>query len=373
MSGTAGRHRADVIHLRGRQVSRVACPESGLTACLSPYDGAELSSLTVRDGSKARELLYRGNDWRPVDGWPGRSPWLWPVAGRTYGEYDARGGAVPQSVFHWGFGDRVLPMPHHGFARLKHWREQATGVDDAGAFAYASYRSNGEDHGLYPFNYRLDSGVTLIDSSITLTMRVTAGDDNERPMPFTIGQHITFDLASWWGKDWLRGTLGGLGRSARGIDPLMLAGDRIALPPGPVKLSDGVAGDLLIPAVPGRALRLASPDGAKHIDLSFTAGPLPSEDAALWVTHCDPAGRYFCLEPWVGWPNGINSGKGRIELQPGEAWSFSMQLIIMGVGQPPPAGNTVPGEIHINPAAMDPSGLRKKTPAPTRQRVTEEQ
>jgi galactose mutarotase-like enzyme len=263
-------------------------------------------------------------------------------------------------------------MPHHGFARLKHWHAEGVGVDDASAHARASYRSNGEDHGIYPFDYRLDSGVTLIDSTITLTMRVTAAAANDGPMPFTIGQHVTFDLASWWGDDWLLGTIHGLGRSARGIDPLMLAGDHTALPQEPVTLSDPLVSDLLIPAVPGKPLRLVSPDNAKHIELTFSSSSLPSEDATLWVTHCDPAGRFFCLEPWVGWPNGINSGKGRIELQPGEAWSFSLQMSIMPASQQTPATNTVPGEIHINPAAMDPALFRKRTQTTIPQRATEE-
>lgn len=372
MSVAVGRHRADVIHLQGREVSRLACPGSGLSACLSPYDGAELSSLTIRDGAGVCELLYRGNDWRPIDGWAGRSPWLWPVAGRTYGEYDGSGEPVPQSVFHWAFGDHVLPMPHHGFARLKHWQAEGVAVDDAGAHARASYRSNGEDHGIYPFDYRLDSGITIKDSTITVTMQVAAGAGNDRAMPFTIGQHVTLDLASWWGEDWLLGTIHGLGRSAWGINPLMLAGDQIALPREPVTLSDSLVSDLLIPAVPGQPLRLVSPDKTKHIGLSFSAGSLPSDDAVLWVTHRDPAGRFFCLEPWVGWPNGINTGKGRIELQPGEAWSFSLQMSIMPAGQQTPAADAVPGEVHINPAAMDPALFRQRTKPTIPQRATEE-
>lgn len=372
MPGTADRHTAEVIHQQGRQVSRVACPGSGLTACLSPHDGAELSSLTVRDESGDRELLYRGNDWRPVDGWTGRAPWLWPVAGRTYGEYDAAGNPLRESAFHWGLGDQVLPMPHHGFARVKQWRADTIGADAAGAYAYASHESNGDDRAVYPFNYRLESGVSLSDSMVTLTMRVVAGHDNDRPMPFTIGQHLTFNFESWWGKDWLRGTIHGLGRSAWRVGPLMLADCAQSLSGEPLKLSDPVLGDLLIEAAPGKALRVTSPDGCKHIDLSFTASSLPSEDAALWVTHRDPSGRFFCVEPWIGWPNGINSGRGRIDVEPGEVWSFSLQMNIMAVDQESSAGNTMPGEIHINPAVMDSVTSRKKTPARLHPRVTEQ-
>lgn len=372
MAGLGGLHEAHVIHVQGRTVSCVASTGTGVAACLSPADGAEMSSLTIRDTSGTHELLYRGNDWRPTDGWAGRAPWLWPAAGRTYGQTDPSGTPCPQSVFHWGCGERVLPMPHHGFARFKQWRAEATKLIDGGARAHASLKSSGEDHGSYPFNYRLDTEVAVCDSAVTLTMRVTADRDNAQSMPFTIGQHITLDLASWWGKDWLQGTLSGAGLTCWGIDRLKLVGDPLELPSQPVVLADRLLGDLLIPAMPGKALRMTSPDRTKYIDMSFTVSSLPSADAALWVVHRDKGGRFFCLEPWIGWPNGLSSGRGRIELEPGDVWSISLQLNIMPIGSEDAADVPLPGVIHINPAIADSIPRRGRRSAAKNQRVTEE-
>ncbi len=372
MVGSGDRHEADVIQIQGRPVSRVASTGSGVAACLSPTDGAELSSLIIRDTSGSHELLYRGNDWRPTDGWGGRAPWLWPAAGRSYGQADSSGAPVPASVFHWGCGERVLPMPHHGFVRSKRWHAEATALNDGGAYAHASYENSGEDHGAYPFNYRLDTVVAVCDSTVTLTMCIAADRDNTQPMPFTIGQHITLDLASWWGKDWLHGTLSGAGRLGWGIDGLMLADDPLELPPQPVTLSDRMLGNILIPAVPGKALRMMSPDRTKYIDLSYTVSSLPSADAALWVVHRDTEGRFFCLEPWVGWPNGLSSGRGRIELDPGDVWSISFQLNMMSVGHEDTMEVPLPGVIHINPAVVDFMPRRGRRSTVKNERVTED-
>ena len=260
-------------------------------------------------------------------------------------------------------------MPHHGFTRSRRWRAEKTTLVDGGAHAHASFESSSKDHAYYPFNYRLETAVSVSDSLMTHTMRVAAARDNDQPMPFTIGQHFTLDLTSWWGENWLQGTLSGAGRSGWKLDGLTLAEDSLELPAQPVALTDSVLGDVLIPAVPDKALRITSPDGTKYIDLSFTVSSLPSEEAALWVMHRDREGRFFCLEPWVGWPNGLSSGRGRIELEPGKEWNMSFQVNIMSISH---ADVAVPGVVHINPAIVDSTPRRAGQSVKKNDRVMED-
>jgi hypothetical protein len=179
-------------------------------------------------------------------------------------------------------------------------------------------------------------------------------------------------LASWWGRDWLHGTLNGIGRCGWGLDGLKLACEPLELPPEPAMLKDGVFGAVLIPAVCGKALRMASSDKTKCIDLSFTVSSLPSVDAALWVTHCEGEGRFFCLEPWVGWPNGISSGRGRIELEPGDVWSMSLQLKLMSIGQADAEGVPMRGAMeHLNRAVVDSIPRPGHRSAAKRERIKE--
>jgi galactose mutarotase-like enzyme len=346
-------HRAHVVQLQGRPVARLASTRHGLTACTCAQTGAGLSGLSVTDPSGTHELLFNANNWRPVNGWTGRAPWLWPVAGRTYAHQPGSSSPAPEAVFQWTHGGQHRPMPLHGFVRTRRWRADTPRVDDLGATAGATLDSDHTDRTSYPFDYRLQATTRVHNDRVSLSFEVTADRRNSGPMPFTLGNHLTFDLGSWWGPGWLEGVLVGAGDTAWNTDGLGLAGERFQLHSGAVPICDPKLANTLIPAGPGRGLSLVSPDRRKRIDVSFSASDLPGEDAALWVTHMDPQRRFFCLEPWVGWPNGINSGRGRVELGPGKTWGMDIHLRVRPTAAEVRSGAEEPGVVQIHRAATD--------------------
>ncbi len=367
-----GRYQTDVIRVQDRSVLRAISQDSGVSACISPTDGAELCSLAFGDSSESHELLYRGNDWTPISGWPGRAPWLWPAAGRTYSRVGDAGSPLPESVYSWECGGRVLPMVHHGFARSRRWSASSTPCDTQSATVSARLDSGRDDYDSFPYDYRLESIASVSGSAVTLSMSVSAGSSNNGPMPFTIGQHLTFDLSSWWGVDWLQGSLRGAGSLGWGVDSLKLAGDPVRFAKQPIPLTDPLLADALIPAVLGKPVELVSPDKKKNMALSLNASSLPSSDAALWVVHSDPQGRYFCLEPWVGWPNGLSTGRGRVLVNPGDTWRMSLRIDMTTANQQDSVDTASKHVVHIKPAVVDSMLQRRPTVTPKNERVTED-
>ena len=53
-----------------------------------------------------------------------------------------------------------------------------------------------------------------------------------------------------------------------------------------------------------------------------------SRHFVLWGEGSDEAGGFLCVEPWLGGPNSLNTGKGRVDLEPGRThqWSFSCEV-----------------------------------------------
>jgi galactose mutarotase-like enzyme len=346
-------HRVEMVHLQGRPIVHLTSTRHGISACTSVQDGAELSSLNIVDLSGTHELLFNANNWQPINGWTGRAPWLWPVAGRTYAQQPGSDQPIPDAVFQWTYDGQHRPMPLHGFVRSRRWRANTPKVDRQGATAYATLESDRAGRQSYPFDYRLEVTTRVHNNRVSLAFQVTADQDNSGAMPFTLGNHFTFDLASWWGPNWLDGVLVGAGDSAWSTNGLMLAGEQVKLPAGEVLLSDTRLENALIPAELGRVVSLVSPERTKRLDVSFSVSDLLDEDAALWVTHRDPSNRFFCLEPWVGWPNGINSGRGRVQVEPGKTWRMDIHLCIKPTNADLRPGAIEPGAVRTNHAATD--------------------
>jgi len=323
---------ADPIVESDRELLALGDVRQGLAACMSPSDGAELSALAVYDDAQWHELLYRGNNWVQADDWPGRAPWLWPVAGRCYAPSTASSNAVKkirsEEECSWHWDGVARSMPWHGFARHRAWSATPIVVTNERAASAAHLLSDPNDREVYPFDYQLLTSQELSEKGLDISYRVEASPKNSGPMPFALGLHFSFDFSSWWGKDWLQGSVEQLGRTAWGTNELAQAAERFQLPSGPICLNDPALTSSIIPARLDEPVRLVSPDGDRALEIAFGAVSAASEEDLLWVSFFDPQNHFFCLEPWVGWPNAINSGQGRVDLQPGQAWEFRLRLSV---------------------------------------------
>lgn len=332
LSNSEDRFAGSLIEESNRELSAICDKQQGLALCMSPSDGAEFSALAIYDNAQWHELLFRANDWTKIEGWPGRAPWLWPVAGRCY---------APSHTSHkddcsWEWNGVTREMPRHGFIRHQSWYSNPTTVIDGKATTLADLLADPSNKEFYPFDYHISTSQGFSDDGLSISFQVEASSENTESMPFTLGLHFTFDFSSWWGEDWLQGTVKNLGRLAWGTDSRAQVTDQFELPSDSPCLNDPALSSAIIPARFQQSVRLVSPDGGRSFEMSFEETSPASKDDLLWVTYTDPSNRFFCLEPWVGWPNAINSGRGRVVLEPGEAWEMRLKLKATPLRRPLP-------------------------------------
>jgi galactose mutarotase-like enzyme len=174
---------------------RLGEPQGPLAAVVAPMHGGELVSLTVQTTEGARELLYRGLDFCDRPGWEGKAPILWPATGRNFLRDPALvpEGSPLESAFGWTWQGRSLPMPIHGFARSLAWRAQAAD-GRARSHVRVSLSDTPETRALYPFGFHMTVDYRLTGRMLTVRHRIVASPQNGAPMPFSIGNHITFAL-----------------------------------------------------------------------------------------------------------------------------------------------------------------------------------
>ncbi len=289
-------------------------PEAGIEAVIAPAHGGEISSLKVRLKGQWVETLYLANDYAPRKGWTGKAPLLWPATGGTRGGYE--------------LGGERRQMPSHGFARGLEWTVMDQGK---GAEAWVGLRLQDSpatrEH--YPFGFVIDVEHAVADGVVSSLYRVRAEEANDSPMPFSIGNHITFVTPLVEGSDWREMVFrtpsaqmflkqeGGFPSGE--MEPRSYA-DGIRLEEWPVKVPVSLTGYAAKPW-----MELEDPGGLK-IRMSHSASKKPDGEYIQFNVWGDPSAGYFSPEPWMGMQNSLNLKKGLIWLEPGEEMMWRIEI-----------------------------------------------
>jgi galactose mutarotase-like enzyme len=306
----------------------------GLEASISPDHGGELSSLKVYFQDKWHELIYRAKDYRSGGGWRGKAPLLWPATGisRIPGEENMAG--------QYQLDNRVYNMPVHGFARHKSWQLDKLVQTDQEASASLFIEDDEQTRVLYPFGFRLAINYRLSDNRLSLNYTVEAKSSNSDPMPFSVGNHMTFMLP--------------LIASSSIEDAVLETAIPLRLELGEGNIPTGSLRPFRQKIFPLRELPVRKPvslgglAGAPYVIVRDQSG------FALKIVHeasRRPTGTYvqfnlwgdvengfFSPEPWVGSQNSLNSGLGLVLLAPGESWSWQISItLLLPKGEIPPA------------------------------------
>lgn len=295
---------------------------SGIRAVVAPEHGGELSGFSVKINGEWQELIYRALDYSGKPGWRGKAPLLWPATGVSYTE--------AQGKHHWLLDGTTLPMLFHGFARDQSWRVERTATDDGSASVMLEIAGEGSERPGYPFGFSLQVKYILDSEKLSLSYRVSAAGDNARPMPFSIGNHITFKAPLIPGSK--TGSL-----QFHNDFPLQLLRDGNGAFSGEVRPST-LGGWHAVSELPRRdAVSLGGRSGAAelllrdpsglHLRLVHRASSEPSEPAVRFNLWADADAGFFSPEPWLGTQNALNSGTGLILLNPGERWDWQIDII----------------------------------------------
>jgi galactose mutarotase-like enzyme len=296
---------------------------------IAPDEGGELTGFSVFFDGAWRELLYRALDYSGQPGWRGKAPLLWPATGISLSgdgqkeRYDLDGVSYE--------------MPFHGFAKslpwqlwTKHWSAETASVT-------LHLGDSIETRRYYPFGFDLKVEYRLHSDRLSLLYDVTADAGNDRAMPFSIGNHITFKAPLIEGSeaaqtefenDFPRHLITGTDKAFAGvIEPSAFRG-RHSLSDLPMRKSVSLAGGKEV-----AELTIYDPSGLQLqlLHHSSSEAVQPSIKFNLWA---DTVTGFFSPEPWVGTQNSLNTGMGIVSLQPGQSWQWKIDIIPRGIGRP---------------------------------------
>jgi len=309
---------------------------AGLEAAVAPSKGADLSGLRVRLGAEDEsrddwiETVYLARDYSPREGWTGKGPTLWPAVGRNLPadlkRRNAAGDSLPRGG--WDHDGERYPMPGHGFARDYPWEVVEQDADASRAFVRLALTDSPETRESYPFGFRLELEHRVADGRVELRYRVAAAGDNESAMPFSIGNHITFNTPLVPGADPLAVEL----ISPSTTEILKESG----LPTGETRPRSHADGIELGEFEVREAVSLTGYEGEPEvllrdpaglaIRLSHEASQVPEQPVVLFNLWGDAGDGFFSPEPWVGLQNSLVLGQGLVRLEPGEAFDWTVRI-----------------------------------------------
>ncbi|MGB3508269.1 MAG: aldose epimerase [Microcoleaceae cyanobacterium] len=189
-------------------------------------------------------------------------------------------------------------LPQHGFARTSPWEVSQQSTSD-GASITVTLRSNEQTRAVYPFNFELN--YTYILKGNTLEMRYSHTNLSQKPMPFSTGIHpyfaaadksqLEFDLPSneykLKGEPTVNTFSGEFDFNAEEIDWAF------------VNLSKQSA----VVTDKSRNLKLTINYDSNYSTLVF------------WTVK---GKEFYCLEPWTGPRNAMNTGEHLLIAEPGK-------------------------------------------------------
>lgn len=304
-----------------------------LRAQIAPDAGGEMAGLQCRIGGTFRELLYRGRDFRPVKGWTGKAPILWPAVGRN--AVPVSGGKAGDGPPGWIWKGRHYPMPSHGFARDQKWRLERAFSGEKTAHAVVSTSDSAATRPFYPFGFAMDVEYRVTGRSVILSFRVSAARSNDDAMPFSIGNHMTYNLPFAPAS---RGDQVTIASSARrnvvlgppGNTPTGQVVDVDFSRPRPLSALGVQSAFSLSGCRPGDTwVRLDDPAGVS-IAISHQSDWRPDGEPVLFNLWGDVANGFFAPEPWVGKQESLVTGDGLIHLPPGEDFNWRIAVDVSG-------------------------------------------
>lgn len=291
--------------------------QAGVEARISPRDGGELCGLRYRFEGQWLELLYKACDYSKTPGWRGKAPLLFPATGSTAGPYTATG--------------KPYKMIQHGFAQHLPWKLDFAKADANEARAMLAITDMVQTRPSYPYGFRVSVEYRLRDGRLYVQYTVGAALENKEPMPFSIGNHITFRTPFVPGSDPAKMRLETPART-------LIRKDKQNIPTGetgapPFTNTTELGATAFVPAVSlggyesAPVLNLTDPKNLRvRIRHEASRPPAAKDPYVQFNVWGDPAQGYISPEPWVGLQNSLLSRKGLIQLRPGETWDWRIEI-----------------------------------------------
>ena len=278
----------------------ITSPHGQHSMTFLPARGGIASSLII----KQQERLFL-HDFFEEESWhdlPGGWPFCFPILARQacndeFGSYQVDG--------------ETYKLPIHGFAWWQPWQ-----VIESGAHhVHMRLCDNATTRDIYPFKFEVELHYLLEDSG--LSCRQIYRNTGQRPLPYTSGFHPYFKTP-WPASEKAKVTLDYQPSSTLLYNAAMTAviGENAALRM-PSSICDTKINEQLTRVGANHQATLQFPDG-QQLSISVTSQKHPDMFGYIQLyTMLDK--NFFCLEPWNGEPNAMNSGKGLRQIKPGHS------------------------------------------------------
>lgn len=220
----------------------------------------------------------------------GGNPFLFPICGN-----------VPGDRYTWK--DTTYELKQHGFGRTLPWMVDKSETTDAEAALTVLLKDSPDTLAVYPF--RFEVRLTYRWAGSALTVDQDYRNTSAEPMPFSYGFHPYFATSD---KSALEFELPNASYFDR-------ANQVNATWPDTQWNFDLDEIDAAFDALPNdQPITTAVSDRDRNLKLTMTTGGA-SRHLVFWTVKGKP---FYCLEPWSGPRNSINTGTDLIVLKPGD-------------------------------------------------------
>lgn len=279
----------------GFQVYRIRAAHGTSEACIVPELGGIVSSLRLPGPGGPREVLYQHpHFWDPAaERTRGGIPFLFPVCGRL--ERDGMSGA-------YLLDGKLRTMKIHGFSMRGPWSVVRSGTHDL----TLAFGDTAASRDAYPFAFRLELTFRFEGAGFVIDQTYT--NPGAAAFPYYAGFHPFYlTPAPGAGKEQTMLDYRPTGRWVYNQRLTDVCGSEAA-PALPRSVTDPAVNEVLTRVGEDREVRLVYPDG---MVLHSRADGI--EDKALFpfvqlYTMSDRP--FFCVEPWMGFPNALNTVAG---------------------------------------------------------------
>lgn len=283
----------------------------GAAASIVPDMGAAVSSLLLPGPDGPAEMLFLHPFFWEKDNERTRGgfPFIFPICGRL--ERDGQAGAYLYNAHRY-------TMPSHGFSMRMPW----TVVEEADDRLTLALHDTDQTQAQYPFSFeltltfRMEPGTFLIEQKYTNT--------GDTAMPYYAGFHPYFltPNPSAGKKDVMLDfqPVRGLAYNEELTD---LAGER-DLPAIPVSVSDPAINEALTMVGADKEAQLQYPNGTTlHMRADGNEDPNLFAYIQFYTIPDQP---FFCVEPWMAFPNALNTVAGCRQLPPNSSESGTLKV-----------------------------------------------
>jgi galactose mutarotase-like enzyme len=280
----------------GADVLTIESPAGSARASFVPEFGGIGSSLVMPSKSGPRELLFLHDFFwdRPYPKTRGGWPFLFPTCGRL-----CRDGKDDIYLFE----GRRYELPSHGFSLRVPWQVADASRPDALVLRLAADTWTRER---YPFEFEIVLAYRIEDRA--LVCEQTYANRGDRPMPYYAGFHPYFLTPEpERGKDKALLHFDATRRMLYNERLNDLVGSTEA-PASPVGVSDPAINEMLAVFGADKSTTLVLPDG---FSIHMAAEGVEDRDLFPYLQlYTIPEKPFFCVEPWMAFPNALNTVRG---------------------------------------------------------------